>query len=90
MATTERPDVLISDIAMPGMDGYELARRVRQDPALADVVLVALTGHGKPEDRQRAEQAGFNFHLTKPVNWDALERLLASVAAPKREAEIVG
>jgi CheY-like chemotaxis protein len=85
-ARTERPDVLISDIAMPGMDGYELAQHVRQDPALADIVLVALTGYVKPEDRERARRAGFDFHLTKPVSWDALERLLGSLPAPKREA----
>lgn len=89
-AKVELPDVLISDIAMPGMDGYELAQRVRQDPALADVVLVALSGYGNFEDRERTKRAGFNFHLIKPVSWDALERLLAALPAPQRGAEVNG
>jgi PAS domain S-box-containing protein len=90
VALAEAPDVVISDIAMPGMDGYELARRVRQEPALRDVVLVALSGYGNLEDRERAKVAGFDFHLIKPVSWDALERLLGSLPTPKRGAEVSG
>jgi CheY-like chemotaxis protein len=59
------------------MDGYEVARRLRAQLG-HDVVLVALTGYGQADDRRRAREAGFNFHLVKPVDLDALERLLAS------------
>lgn len=89
-ARAELPNVLISDIAMPGMDGYELAQRVRQESTFREVVLVALSGYGNLEDRERTKLAGFDFHLIKPVSWDALEQLLASLPAPKRGAEIRG
>jgi PAS domain S-box-containing protein len=90
VARSEPPDVLISDIAMPGMDGYELAQRVRRESAFRDVVLVALSGYGNLEDRERAKLAGFDFHLIKPVSWDALERLLTSLPTPNRGAEVSG
>jgi CheY-like chemotaxis protein len=77
----ERPDIIISDIAMPHMDGYELARRLRQDPKRAGIVLVALTGYGQDGDRQRAQDAGFDHHLVKPVSLEALRGLLASLPA---------
>jgi CheY-like chemotaxis protein len=75
----ERPDVIISDIAMPGMDGYELAGRLRKEPGLENVVLVALTGYSQDSDRQRARTAGFNYHLVKPVSMEALQDLLGSL-----------
>jgi signal transduction histidine kinase/CheY-like chemotaxis protein len=74
-----RPDVAIIDIGMPGMDGCELARRVRAREELRDVVLVALTGWGQEEDRRRSREAGFDHHLVKPVDVDTLRRLLASL-----------
>jgi two-component system CheB/CheR fusion protein len=74
------PDVMLVDIGLPGMDGYEVARRVRADPALRHVILVALTGYGREEDRQRALSAGFNHHLVKPVNPDALQGLVAQLS----------
>lgn len=70
------PDVVLLDIAMPGCDGYEVAQRIRQRAELADVVLVALTGYGQPEDRRRALDAGFNFHLTKPASISMIRNLL--------------
>ena len=73
------PDVIFMDIAMPGMDGYEAARRMRDEPALEGVTLVALTGYGHDEDRRRAMDAGFDQHLIKPVSMDQLGQLLASV-----------
>ena len=73
---TGKPDVVFLDISMPGMDGYEVARRIRALPRLNDVVLVALTGYGQEEDRRMAFDAGFNHHLVKPVSIDALEQLL--------------
>ncbi|MBW3600243.1 MAG: response regulator [Planctomycetes bacterium] len=74
-----RPDLVISDIGMPGMDGYELARRLRQEPGLEGLVLAALTGYGQDSDREQAKQAGFDYHLVKPVSLEALEDLLNEV-----------
>lgn len=73
------PDVALLDIGLPGMNGFELARRLRDDPANADLVLVAQTGWGQPADKQRALQEGFDAHLTKPVAWPTLERVLNGV-----------
>ena len=70
------PDVALLDIGLPGMDGYELAARLRADPANADLVLIAQTGWGQPADRERALAQGFRAHLTKPVDWATLERVL--------------
>jgi CheY-like chemotaxis protein len=72
-----QPDLVFLDIGMPGMDGYEVARRMRQVPGLEKVPLVALTGWGQHEDRRRSAQAGFNEHLVKPVEANVLEKLLA-------------
>lgn len=76
-ARADVPDVMLVDIGLPGMDGYEIARRVRRDPNLKQVVLVALTGYGREEDKQEAMAAGFDYHLVKPVNPDALHGLVA-------------
>jgi len=65
------------DIGMPGIDGYELAERLRQEPALENLVLVALTGWGQDKDRRRSREAGFDHHLTKPADPRALKDLLA-------------
>ena len=70
---TRRPDVVLLDIGLPGLDGYEVARRLREDPATKDLVLVALTGYGQEEDRRRSHAAGFNEHLVKPASVDALQ-----------------
>jgi signal transduction histidine kinase/CheY-like chemotaxis protein len=72
-----RPEVVLLDIGLPEMDGYELADRLRERPALRGVRLVALTGFAQPEDQQRARSAGFDDHLVKPVSLSALERVLA-------------
>jgi CheY-like chemotaxis protein len=80
MTQDYRPDVVILDIGMPGMDGYEVARRLRQRPGLEKVVLAALTGWGQQQDRRRTAEAGFNHHLVKPPDPKALEELLASLA----------
>jgi len=79
MAKTYSPDVVFLDIGMPGMDGYEVARRMRQQPRLEKVVLAALTGWGQPEDRRRTAEAGFNHHLVKPPEPEALEGVLAEL-----------
>jgi PAS domain S-box-containing protein len=78
-----RPDVALLDIGMPLLDGYEVARRVRQEPWGQDMLLVAVTGWGQDRDRQEAEAAGFDLHLTKPVSLATLERMMA---APVRAA----
>ena len=79
-APTFRPHVALCDIGLPGMNGYQLARHLRQQVALNKLVLIAMTGYGQEEDQRRAREAGFDHHLTKPVNPVAFEKLLASVA----------
>ncbi len=76
MALAQPPELLISDIGMPGIDGHELARRVRQQPSLRGVRLVALTGYGHDRDRQQAHDAGFDHYLVKPADSEDFELLL--------------
>jgi signal transduction histidine kinase/CheY-like chemotaxis protein len=76
-ALQQRPQVLLVDIGLPGMDGYAVARRVRAELGRS-VYLIALTGYGQPEDRKRALDAGFDAHFTKPVDMKAIEKLLHS------------
>ena len=66
--TANKPNVVLLDIGLPDMDGYELARQLRTDPALAEMTIIAVTGYGQEEDRRRSEEAGFNHHLVKPVD----------------------
>ncbi len=75
------PRVILLDLGMPGMDGFETARRIRQQRWGQDVVLVAVTGWGQPEDRRRTQAAGFNAHLVKPVNDDELLRVIQDLLA---------
>ena len=77
------PDVMLVDIGLPGIDGYEVARRIRSDPHLAGVILVALTGYGRDEDRERAIVAGFDYHLVKPIELDALRGLVERLEQPE-------
>jgi CheY-like chemotaxis protein len=77
-ARTFRPQLILLDIGMPGMSGYEVARHLRAEPDLQGIIITALTGYGQPEDRSRSLQAGFNYHLTKPPDPRALAELLAS------------
>jgi len=70
------PDVFVLDIGLPGMTGYELARKLRQQPRFRKTPIVAVTGYGQYDDRQKSRQAGFDYHLTKPVNPDVLQVLL--------------
>jgi PAS domain S-box-containing protein len=78
LARAERPDVCLLDIGLPGMDGKELARRMRGDPDTAGAVLIAVTGYGTQSDRDATAAAGFDHHLVKPVDFDRLHGLLAN------------
>jgi PAS domain S-box-containing protein len=79
VAPSYRPDVVFLDLGMPGMDGYEVARRLRKTPGLEKTVLAALTGWGQQEDRRRTAEAGFDHHLVKPPEPKAVEGLLADL-----------
>ena len=74
-----RPDAVFLDIGLPGMDGYEIAERLRDSPQAARAVLVAITGYGQEEDRRRSREAGIDHHLVKPVAPDTLLKLLDSL-----------
>ncbi len=86
-ALADPPDVAILDIGLPEMDGYEVAKRLRAEPATSKVLLIALTGYGQEQDRQRTHGAGFDHHLVKPVTPDKLEALLAEHSPGARTAE---
>jgi CheY-like chemotaxis protein len=77
------PHVCLLDIGLPGMDGKELARRLRRLPGLERVRLAAMTGYGQPHDRRETEAAGFDVHFVKPVETDALAAWLAAVEIPQ-------
>ena len=74
-----RPDCVLLDLGLPQMDGYEVARRLRQRPYGAEMLLVALTGWAGKDVRSKAAEAGFDYHLVKPVDWDELEKIVQSV-----------
>ena len=76
-AARSRPDVILLDLGLPGMSGYDVARRLRVMRELDGVRLVALTGYGTESDRQKSRDAGFDVHLTKPVDPQALDAVLA-------------
>jgi signal transduction histidine kinase/CheY-like chemotaxis protein len=76
LCKAHRPKVVLLDIGLPGMDGYEVARRLRQIPGMAAATLIAITGYGQPEDKTRSIDAGFDHHLVKPVEPDALMMLV--------------
>ena len=84
-ALTFRPDVVFLDIGLPGMNGYEVAKKLLADPATARARLIALTGWGTQDDIQKSKMAGFHAHLTKPVDPDAVEAMIATLF-PGRDA----
>jgi len=77
-ALSFNPDVVLCDIGLPGMNGYDVARAMRAAPALASAILVAVTGYALPDDQQRAAEAGFDHHLSKPVSWEQLHSVVAT------------
>jgi len=79
-AINYRPDIVLLDIGLPGLNGYEVAKQIRQHPDLKHVVLVALTGYGQDSDRHASGQAGFTHHLVKPARFEELQKILATVA----------
>ena len=76
-ASTVRPDAVLLDLGLPGVDSYEVARRLRYAPGGQDMLIVALSGYGRQEDKERSRESGFDFHLVKPVDPSAVERILA-------------
>jgi PAS domain S-box-containing protein len=82
-ARRERPDVLLLDIGLPDMDGYELARRLRAQPENGGATLVALTGYGQNQDREEAHRAGFDHYLVKPADLDQVNEVLAQAEAQR-------
>jgi PAS domain S-box-containing protein len=88
-ASTFHPEVVLCDIGLPGMDGYEVARQLRQLDGEDNPVLIAITGYGQEEDRRRSARAGFDQHLTKPVDPLALEKLLFSLGRAANSATML-
>jgi two-component system CheB/CheR fusion protein len=82
-AKTFHPDVVLLDIGLPGMDGYELARRLRQMEETAKALLVAITGYGQADDVKRSKEAGIDYHFLKPVDHAQLRKVL-SQTQPQR------
>jgi PAS domain S-box-containing protein len=82
-AMTHRPEVVLLDIGLPTLNGYEVCRRIREEPWGEEVVLIALTGWGQEEDRRKSHEAGFDGHLVKPVNYQALMALLSSLGVAR-------
>ena len=83
-AAAHRPDVIVLDIGLPGLDGYQVAQRLRQDPAMKEVLLIAASGYGQDSDRRRSWEAGFDHHLVKPVDPGEIQRLLAEAAEGRK------
>ncbi len=77
-ARTHKPDVVLLDIGLPGMDGYEVATQLRQEGCCSGAVFIAISGYGQEEDRRRSKAAGFDYHLVKPIDHDALISLLST------------
>jgi CheY-like chemotaxis protein len=78
-AATFRPDVILLDIGLPKLNGYDVCRRIREQPWGKDIAVLALTGWGQDEDRRKSKEAGFNGHLVKPVEHAALMEMLADI-----------
>ena len=78
LARKHRPDFIFLDVALPGLNGYEVARAVRGDPALSHARIIAVTGSGQEQDREAAREAGFDQYLVKPIDLGFIESLLGT------------
>jgi CheY-like chemotaxis protein len=83
MSASFQPDVILLDIGLPGLDGYQVARKMRDQEVTAGSLIVAVSGYGQQEDRIKAREAGFDHHLTKPVVFHDLQALLAQGNKPR-------
>lgn len=81
------PEVILMDVGMPRLNGYEATRRIRQMPSGEEIFIVAVTGWGQPDDKQRSAEAGCSAHMTKPVDFATLEKLLAEIDGPKSASD---
>jgi CheY-like chemotaxis protein len=88
VARTYHPDVVLLDIGLPGMNGYEVARHLRQETGHTRPVIAAITGYGQTEDRRRAEEAGFDYHILKPIDPNALRVVFQDAALRWRPATL--
>jgi CheY-like chemotaxis protein len=84
LADAFQPNCVVLDLGLPGIDGYEVARRLRERPYGESLILVALTGWAGKEVRTKAAEAGFDYHLVKPVNWEELEHIVTAESAQSR------
>ncbi len=87
LARTFAPDAILLDIGLPGMNGYDVCRKLKNLPELCATTVIALTGYGQADDRRRTREAGFDFHLVKPVDVGEIRKLIALGSQPKREKE---
>jgi len=90
LARSEHPDLILMDISIPGMDGWEATRVLRQDPATQEIPIIALTAHALPDDRKRATEVGFTSYLAKPIEPNAVvaevRRLLGGSDGPRAKS----
>lgn len=87
VAEDQKPDVILMDIGLPGLNGYQVAERLRASPDLKKITLVAMTGYGQEDDRKRSKQAGFDHHMVKPVDHEHLHQLIALIGQQRRAEE---
>ena len=85
-ANTFRPDIVLLDVGLPSMNGYEVARCLRREPGTANIFLVALTGYGREEDRRLSKEAGFDVHVLKPLGIETLRSILAQAESVHESA----
>jgi two-component system CheB/CheR fusion protein len=88
MAPAFRPDVVLLDIGLPGLDGYQVAQRLRQNAATKGVSIIGISGYGQAQDRERSQQAGFDHHLVKPVEFTHLIGLLNRRERPQPDPSL--
>jgi CheY-like chemotaxis protein len=88
VAKTFRPDVILLDIGLPKLDGYEVAQRIREQPWGRSTILIAVTGYGQEEDRRRSLEAGFDYHMIKPVNLAELEKTLTDLRTTNKTVQL--